>query len=279
MRHSHYSVKPDGLVFCRAAYLRIPEVSQRKWTMGLEIDIEYRLSFIFTSQKQWVPAECWSKYPREDKTTVHVSWVRNCPALSLLLQHLCFSTTTTTQFLTAKAPDKSKKKIKNTYWYVDMSHHALLGWHQAVPVTLWRYTAERLHFIKMGFSMEQTVQGQLWCAMGFSTVLFLPRQVLLTHGIISINHRGKRRRGLLGRHDSAVEQQQQQQKSYLTRINTWKGMLLPWVFHGRLAVTIKWLCMEVTGSGTPEQINAEWTACSTWLSCVTALACQVCSRK
>lgn len=68
-------------------------------------------------------------------------------------------------------------------------------------------------------------------------------------------------------------------KSYLTRINTWKGMLLPWVFHGRLAVRIKWLCMEVTGSGTPEQINAEWTACSTWLSCVTALACQVCSRK
>lgn len=97
-----------------------------------------------------------------------------------------------------------------------MSHHALLGWHQAVPVTLWRYTAERLHFIKMGFSMEQTVQGQLWCAMGFSTVLFLPRQVLLTHGIISINHRGKRRRGLLGRHDSAVEQQRQQQKKKLS---------------------------------------------------------------
>lgn len=143
-----------------------------------------------------------------------------------------------------------------------MSHHALLGWHQAVPVALWRYAAERLHFIGMGFSMQQTVQGQLWCPMGLGTLLFLPRQVLLAHGIIPINHRGERRRGLLGRHDSAVEQEKEngvkKKKLYLTRIinKTWRGMLFPRVFHGRLAVTFKWLCVVVTGiiSGAPEQI-------------------------
>lgn len=90
----------------------------------------------------------------------------------------------------------------NCVW---MSHHALLGWHQAVPIAFWWYAAERLHFIR-GFSVKQTVQRQLWCAMGLCALLFLPRQMLLTHGIIPINHRGKRRRGLLGRHDSAVEQ-------------------------------------------------------------------------
>ncbi|TNN86648.1 hypothetical protein EYF80_003116 [Liparis tanakae] len=46
----------------------------------------------------------------------------------------------------------------------------------------------------MGLSMEQAVQGQLWCAMGLGALLFLPRQVILTHSIVPINHRGKRRR-------------------------------------------------------------------------------------
>lgn len=91
---------------------------------------------------------------------------------------------------------------------VDMSHHALLGRHQAVPVALWRHAAERLHFIRVGFSMEQTVQGQLRRPVGFGTLLFVPGQVLLTHGVIPVHHGGKRRRGLLGRHDSAVEQQE-----------------------------------------------------------------------
>lgn len=85
-----------------------------------------------------------------------------------------------------------------------MSHHALLGRHQAVPLALWRYAAELLHFVMLGFSVEQAVQGQLWRAVGFCALLFLPRQVVLTHGIIPVNHRGERRRGLLGRHDSAA---------------------------------------------------------------------------
>lgn len=81
---------------------------------------------------------------------------------------------------------------------VVMSHHALLGRHQAVPLALRRYAAELLHFVVLGFSVEQAVQGQL------RALLFLPRQVVLTHGIIPVNHRGERRRGLLGRHDSAA---------------------------------------------------------------------------
>ena len=48
------------------------------------------------------------------------------------------------------------------------------------------------------------MQGQLRRAVGFCALLFLPRQVVLTHGIIPVNHRGERGRGLLGRHDSAA---------------------------------------------------------------------------
>lgn len=84
------------------------------------------------------------------------------------------------------------------------SHHALLGRHQAVPLALRRYAAELLHFVVLGFSVEQAVQGQLRRAVGFRALLFLPRQVVLTHGIVPVNHRGERRRGLLGRHDSAA---------------------------------------------------------------------------
>lgn len=87
---------------------------------------------------------------------------------------------------------------------VVLSHHALLGRHQAVPLALRRDAAELLHFLVLGFSVEQAVQGQLRRAVGFCALLFLPRQVVLTHGIIPVNHRGKRRRGLLGRHDSAA---------------------------------------------------------------------------
>lgn len=85
-----------------------------------------------------------------------------------------------------------------------MSHHALLGRHQAVPLALRRYAAELLHLLVLGFSVEQAVQGQLRRAVGFCALLFLPRQVVLTHGVIPVNHGGERRRGLLGRHDSAA---------------------------------------------------------------------------
>lgn len=88
---------------------------------------------------------------------------------------------------------------------VDISHHALLGGHQAVPVALWRDAAEGLHFVGMGFSVEQTVQGQLRRAVGLGALLFLPRQVLLAHGVVPIDHGGEGRRGLLGGHDSAVD--------------------------------------------------------------------------
>lgn len=101
------------------------------------------------------------------------------------------------------------------------AHHALLCWHQAVPVALCWYTAQRLHFI-WGLSMKQAVQGELRCAVGLWTLLFLPGQVLLTHGIITINHRGKRRRGLLRRHDSAVEQREQKRLNIL-----WESLIKP----------------------------------------------------
>lgn len=87
---------------------------------------------------------------------------------------------------------------------VVMPHHALLGRHQAVPLALRRYAAELLHLLVLGFSVEQAVQGQLRRAVGFRALLFLPRQVVLTHGIVPVNHGGERRRGLLGRHDSAA---------------------------------------------------------------------------
>lgn len=131
---------------------------------------------------------------------------------------------------------------------VDMSHHALLGRHQAVPVALWRYAAERLHFVRVGFSVEQTVQGQLRRAVGFGTLLFVPGQVLLTHGVIPINHGGKRRRGLLGRHDSAVEQQESRM------LGQRKELLFYWD-HKQY--------MKVSSSATAELINAEWTEHST----------------
>lgn len=85
--------------------------------MGLELGIEYRLSFFVQAGNNEFLLSLDLEYSREDrKTLVHTprfEIVLLYPALELLLPHLCFSPHNySNAFLTTRAPNKSEKGLE-----------------------------------------------------------------------------------------------------------------------------------------------------------------------
>lgn len=71
------------------------------------------------------------------------------------------------------------------------------------------------------------MQGQLRRAVRLGALLLLPGQVLLAHGIVPVHHGREGRRCLLGRHDSAAEEEEREREEKEEVSGTWhKGRRL-----------------------------------------------------